>query len=152
MDNIEVRSILYFDPFYFKNGNTAKAKFFLVLKRFESNSLLVSLPTSQDFIPENLGIDAGCIEQPEININCFVISQNSEITECGKHFSKKTFIYGHQIDEYDLAVLKSIYPIEHTDYNFWGIMRNDIFEDLLVCLKNSQSVKRRFKRLLNEAN
>jgi len=29
---LEEGNIIYFDPFYFKNGNTAKRKYFIVLK------------------------------------------------------------------------------------------------------------------------
>ncbi|MGF1565418.1 MAG: hypothetical protein ACFCUH_08625 [Flavobacteriales bacterium] len=44
-------TIVYFDPFYFKNGNVAKPKYFIVLKRFNEQQLLASLPTRKDAIP-----------------------------------------------------------------------------------------------------
>jgi hypothetical protein len=47
----EEGNIIYFDPFYFKNGNTAKPKYFVVLKNFNKNSILASLPTRKDTIP-----------------------------------------------------------------------------------------------------
>jgi hypothetical protein len=48
---IEERNLIYFDPFYFKNGNTAKPKYFVVLKQLGSKSVLASLPTRKDNIP-----------------------------------------------------------------------------------------------------
>lgn len=49
----EEGNIIYFDPFYFKNGNTAKSKYFIVLKNVkDSNTILASLPTRRDSIPE----------------------------------------------------------------------------------------------------
>ena len=43
--------ILYFEPFYFLNGNTSKNKYFIVLKQVEGKIIVASLPTSKDFVP-----------------------------------------------------------------------------------------------------
>ncbi len=65
--------ILYFTPFYFNNGNTAKPKFFIVLKEADKNNfLLAALPTSKDSVPTKDEKEEGCIELPDINFNCFV--------------------------------------------------------------------------------
>lgn len=146
----EEGAIIYFDPFYFKNGNTAKPKYFIVLKNQDNHSVLASLPTRKDSIPEKEQIDNGCIELPEINLNCFILSNSIEITECGKRFDFKTHIYGHQIDSYLIDFLKEIYSIENTDYQIWGKMRKEIFIDLIECLIHSKSVKRKYKKILSE--
>lgn len=109
-------NIIYFDPFYFKNGNTAKPKYFVVLKNQNGKNILASLPTRKDSIPQKEEVENGCIELPLINLNCFVISENIEITDCGKYFDFKTHIYGHQIDDYEVSTLEEIYPLENTDY------------------------------------
>src|SRR5690606_19379452 len=96
----EKRVILYFDPFYFKNGNPAKPKYFLVLGLDGEKSVLASLPTRKDAIPVAYENESGCVEKPEINLNCFVISANEAVTECGRSFDFKTYMYGHQLDEY----------------------------------------------------
>lgn len=140
--------IIYFDPFYFKNGNTAKPKYFVVLKNYDDTNILASLPTSKDFVPQNIKVDNGCIERPSINFNCFVISNALEVTECGKKFNFNTYIYGHQIDEYEVSMLREIYPLEDTDYVIWGKMKKGVFNALIACLKNSKSVKRKYRRLL----
>lgn len=44
----EEGNLLLFRPFLFKNGAEPQDKFFLVLKKIESNILLASLPTSKD--------------------------------------------------------------------------------------------------------
>lgn len=141
-------TIIYFDPFYFKNGNTAKPKYFVVLKNIADQTVIASLPTRKDTVPEKDEIDNGCVELPDIHLNCFVISNDLEVTECGKRFAFKTQLYGHQIDSYDVAVLKEIYPIENTDYEIWGKMKQELFSALLVCLKNSKSVKRKYRKIL----
>ncbi|CAM3550218.1 hypothetical protein [Aequorivita lipolytica] len=144
----EEGAIIYFDPFYFKNGNTAKPKYFIVLKNQANKNILASLPTRTDSIPKMEEIENGCIELPSINLNCFVISNNIQVTECGKSFDFKTHIYGHQIDDYDIEFLKEIYPLENTDYEIWGKMKNELFLSLIACLRNSKSVKRKYLKIL----
>jgi|26BtaG_2_1085354.scaffolds.fasta_scaffold00155_11 hypothetical protein len=141
-------TIIYFDPFYFKNGNRAKPKYFVVLKNQANQNILASLPTRTDSVPVKEDIDNGCIELPSINLNCFVFSNDIEVTECGKSFDFKTHIYGHQIDIYEIEYLKEIYPLENTDYEIWGEMKNNLFISLIECLKNSKSVKRKYRKIL----
>lgn len=140
--------IIYFNPFYFKNGNTAKPKYFIVLKNQDAHSILASLPTRRDSIPQKEEIENGCIELASINLNCFVLSNKIQVTECGKMFDFKTYIYGHQIDVYEIAYFKEIYPLENTDYEIWGKMKDELFNSLIDCLKNSKSVKRKYKKIL----
>jgi len=144
----EKGNIIRFDPFYFKNGNTSKPKYFVVLSVSETETVIASLPTRKDSIPENSEIDFGCIEIPEINLNCFVIAANKEITECGKMFDFKTHLYGHQIDDYSISLMNEIYPNEGSDYEIWGKMKKDIFTNMVNCFKTSKSVKWKYRKLL----
>lgn len=143
------RTIIYFDPFYFKNGNKAKPKYFVVLRNIENESILASLPTRTDSIPVKDEIEKGCLELPDINLNCFIFSNKCAVTECGKTFDFKTHIYGHQLDIYDIDLLKEIYPLENSDYIIWGVMEKKLFNSLITCLKNSKSVYRKYKKRLN---
>lgn len=119
--------ILYFDPFYFKNGNPAKPKYGLVLKNMKNQSIILSLPTRKDFIPSTFQLisESECIELPEINQNCFFISKLKEVTESGKKFDFNTFLYGHQLDIYDN--LDELYPIEGIHYTVWGKVKEEMF-------------------------
>jgi hypothetical protein len=144
----EEGNIIYFTPFYFKNGNAAKSKYFIVLKINKTNSIIASLPTRKDSIPNNLATESGCVEQPEINLNCFIISKNQTVTECGRQFDFQTYIYGHQIDDYQVDLMKDIYKNEGVDYIVWGKMKPDLFRDLINCFKKSDSVKVKYKKLL----
>ena len=141
-------NILYFNPFFFKNGNTAKPKYFVVLKVVGGNTILASLPTRKDSIPEKEVIKSGCIEVPEINLNCFVFSADETVTICNKHFDFTTYIYGHQLDSYELVSMEDIYRNEGVDYELFGVMRPDIFRRLILCLKKSKSIKRKYARML----
>jgi len=141
-------NIIYFDPFYFKNGNTAKPKYFVVLKNNGTNNLLASLPSSQDFLPSKIIREHGCIDLEDINFNCFLISNKVPATKCGKSFNFNTFLYGHQIDDYEIANMNDLYRNEGTDYIIWGEMEDSLFQNLLNCFKNSKTVKRKYQRIL----
>jgi hypothetical protein len=143
-------NIIYFTPFYFKNGNAAKPKYFVVLKEIDGEAVLASLPTRKDSIPENEVIDSGCIELPDINLNCFVFSPDISVTQCNKHFDFRTHIYGYQIDSYKIGDLNDIYRIENSDYEIFGQMKEDLFNQLIDCLKTSKAVKRKYIRVLNQ--
>jgi hypothetical protein len=144
----EAGNIIYFDPFFFKNGNTAKAKYFVILKTLENSSLIASLPTRKDSTPRNNSIDIGCIEIPELNFNCFVVPNSTVVTTCGKMFDFNTYLYGYHIDDYSIDLLMEIYPNEGSDYSIWGKMKEDLFNQLIDCFKNSKAVKRKYKNML----
>lgn len=141
-------TIVYFDPFYFKNGNTAKAKYFVVLKNDGQKNIIASLPTRKDSIPSANIIQNGCLELPDINLNCFVISKNQTVTDCGKCFDFTTYLYGYEIDEYDISLMEEIYQNEGSDYIIWGQMESNLFVNLITCFKSSKSVKRKYSKQL----
>ncbi len=141
-------SILYFDPFYFKNGNKSKPKYFITLKVINGKSILASLPSSVDFRPSNLNENERCLEIPEASFNCYIFPANHKITTPGWAFPLNTYVYGQQIDEYEISVLKDIYPVEGLDYKIIGILMASEFEKLISCFQNSANVKRKFKKLL----
>ena len=140
--------VLYFDLLYFKNGNTPKAKYFIVLKTSGATTILASLPSSRDFRPTASANSYGCVEVPEACFNCFVFKAGLPITTNNWAFPLDTFVYGQQIDEYELATLQDIYPVEGLDYKILGRLRDADFRQLKKCFSQSASVKRRFRRLL----
>ena len=141
------RTIIYFTPFFFKNGSPSKNKYFVVLKNIGDKSIIASLPTSKDYVPEELEIEHGCIECESKNVNCFVFSPSVEITECGKSFERPTYLYGYSLDEYEISKMKEIYT-EKKDFEIWGVMKTEVFSKIIECFKSSGVVKRKYKRLL----
>ncbi|MHC5310296.1 hypothetical protein ACYSNM_09605 [Myroides sp. LJL116] len=139
-------NIIYFDPFYFKNGKPAKPKYFLVVSVNEDKSIIASLPSSQDFVPSYSEIEKGCCELPHANFNCFIIRPDEEVTKCGKSFPLKTYLYGHLLDFYSKEALTIQYPNEGSDYHIWGEMREDIFQTIKQCFLQSDNVKNKFKK------
>jgi len=141
--------IVYFTPFYFPNGKSApKAKYFIVLKCVADKTIVASLPTSKNTIPRGVAKSA-CIEMPDINLNAFVFRANQEVTSCGKSFSLDTFVYGHQLDFFEIAVLEDVYRTEGADYEIFGSLKPELFKQLLRCLSTSKSVKKKFVRYLS---
>ena len=76
----EERNLLYFNEYYFENGNPAKPKYFLVLKSDKNGMMLISLPSSKDYIPANIEKKHGCINIPEKQIGCYFFQNNIPIT------------------------------------------------------------------------
>jgi len=141
----EEGNIVYFTPFYFPNGKSApKPKYCIIIKSIKGETIIASLPTRTDSIPNGIPIQTGCIEMPSININSFIFDTATEITECGKYFDFETFVYGHQLDFYSIDLFNDIYRIEGTDYEIFGKLKQHLFENLLTCLRNSKSVKKKF--------
>ncbi len=142
------RDILYFNPFFFKNGNRAKKKYFVVLKRLDDEALLAALPSSKDFVPSDADDQEGCIDLYASGFNCYLFAATTVITECGKRFPLKTYIYGHQIEEYMIQELNELYPMERGHYFRWGKMNRRVFEALIDCLRTSRVVKNKYRRKL----
>ena len=147
------RNILYFDPFFFDNGNTPKPKYFLVLKEVGGQVVLASLPTSHDHIPSNKDKVHGCIDDSTINFNCYyfqagkVVAYN-EIDETEFFFPRDTYVYGYRISFFDLVKFEVLINRGQCDVTYKGRMADDEYKQLKDCLKKSSSVKRAFRRLL----
>jgi hypothetical protein len=140
--------ILYFPNFIFKNGAPPKPKFFITLKNIGNEIMVVSLPSSQDFVPDSIKVE-GCIEYPERGISCFCFFKNKDIcNETRFQFNKDTFIYANYVDTYSLTKLSGHYPIQGIDYIVKGTLSNPYKTNLLNCLINSHDLKRKIKKLL----
>lgn len=140
--------ILYFPTFHFKNNAPPKPKFFITLKNLDDEIIVVSLPSSQDFIPDNIKLE-GCIEYPDKCISCFCFLRNSDICDdTDFKFSKDTFIYANAVDSYSLSKLKEHYPIKDIDYFVKGTLSETFKNSLHKCLMNSHDLKRKIKKIL----
>ena len=145
-------NLLLFNPFYFSDGSS-KSKFFVVLNKDENEILLASLPTSKDHIPGDLEVRGGCYERPERNINVYVFMKDINIAinkNTGDPFAFRlnTFIYGADLKKYPEAAFQEQVNNGETIIELKGKINTDIYEDLKHCLKNSPSVKNKYKKLL----
>lgn len=142
--------IIYFDPFYFKNGASAKAKYFLVLKVIDGITILASLPSSKYHLPSNVNNGHGCIEIPAGCVNCYIFKGGQKITKCGFSFDLDTFLYGQWLDEYSLENLSNQYQVEGIEYKIIGELLDEELQKVIDCFATSAVVKRKFKRLLTQ--
>ena len=139
--------LIYFDPFYFKDGGS-KPKYFLVIKLVNENVVLASLPSSKVHLPADQSIQHGCLEVPDSGINCYVFEANRPVTKDGWSFELHTFLYGMWLDDYPIDVLKANHSIQGVDYDIIGELSDDELRRVIDCFLNSSSVKRKYKRLL----
>lgn len=144
----EPGNLLYFNPFIFPDGGESKAKFFVVLGEMEGTLLLASLPTSKDHIPSDVEVKSGCLEIAERMVNAYIFMANDVVTENGFFFEKNTFIYGQNIKTYNTAVFLQQQTAGQTDITDKGKLKEDIFSALRECLKNSDAVRKKFKKYL----
>lgn len=137
--------ILYFDPFYFKNGNSAKPKYFVILHNDSSSTIIASLPTRTENVPMSVPIKHGCISVDEINFNCYHFEANKIITTNNWGFELPTFIYGNQIDTYELPILKDVYRVEGIEYEIIGMLKKEEYKNIIECFLKSKVVKIKYK-------
>ena len=140
--------VWYISPFYFKNGNTSKNKYFIILKVIENQLVIASLPTRSNKAPTLIKVEHGCNNDPERCFNCYVFHQDKVITDTGFSFSMNTYIYGNEVEDYTLQILQSNYQIEGVDYEVLGLLTKQEYLDLCACLKQSTSIRRGIKKYL----
>lgn len=140
----DIRSIVYFDSFVFKNGSKPKPKYFLVIHSDNENIVLAVLPTSKDFVPSEFELQDGCINNKTESYNCFKIKGNTPITDCLKVFKVDTFLYSSYLDTYEVSYLEE----KNKKYELFGMMKLVVFEQILICFKNSPTTKNKYKKLL----
>lgn len=147
----EEGNIVLFDPFYFSDGSSKK-KFFVVLKETGGSVVIASLPTSKDHIPGDITLKRGCCEIPGRNVNAYVFLSGEEVAirgdGCMFSFDVNTFVYGANVDQFDTAVFAAQHLSNKSRITTIGKIKDEIFDDLIHCLKNSSSVKRKIKRAL----
>ena len=135
-------------PFFFKNGNTSKNKYFIVLKNIDDKIIIASLPTRSNKSPALINAAHGCINHDDRLFNCYIFESNRVIADNGFCFDMNTYVYGNEVEDYETAILSSIYAIEGVDYEIVGRLREDEYNNLYNCILNSSSTKRKIKRLL----
>ncbi len=95
--------IIYFDSFQFKNGNTPKSKYFIILANVDDNFIIASLPTRTNSVPSFVTINHGCINIDERCYNSYLFEKNKVVGQGGFYFDMTTFIYGDQVEDYDIG-------------------------------------------------
>ena len=140
--------VLYISPFNFKNGNTSKNKYFIVLKVVANQIIIASLPTRSNKSPALITTEHGCNNDADRCFNCYAFQANRVITDSGFAFPINTYVYGNEVEDYQLTTLNSTYQIEGVDYEVMGTITSTEYTELVSCLKMSTSIRRGIKRYL----
>lgn len=135
--------LLKISPFVFKNSNTPKPKYYVVLRHIDEGIMMASLPTSKDHIPADVSVTDGCVDIPERQINAFVFSPATQVTETFR-FPLPTFVYGEGVDEYEQSYLDAM----DADIDDLGQIESDLFQQLKDCIKKATLLKRKYRKLL----
>lgn len=136
--------LLRFEPFYFKNGALSKPKYFVVLKYIGGTLMMASLPTSKDHIPTDLTLSQGCVNDVERDVNAYVFDAGNQVTTNLFAFPRRTFIYAEQVDEYGMEYLNAM----KSEVIELGKIKPELFQALIDCLRNSKTLKRKYRKLL----
>lgn len=139
--------ILYFNSFQFKNGNTPKPKYFIVLALVKDAIIVASLPTRTNSVPSFVTIDHGCINLDERCYNSYLFEKHRVVGEGGFYFDMHTFIYGDQVEDYEVDLFESNY-IEGIDYKIIDKLTKKEFDAIIYCFRNSNSVRFKIKKLI----
>jgi hypothetical protein len=139
--------ILYFNSFQFKNGNTPKPKYLIVLAMVRGAVIVASLPTRTNAAPSFVRTDHGCINIDERCYNSYVFEKHRVVGENGFSFDMPTFLYGDQIEDYEVELFESNY-VEGIDYVILDKLVKKEFDAVIQCFRTSGSVRFKIKRLI----
>ncbi len=141
-------NVIYFAPFYFKNGEPAKNKYFIILRNIDDKIIIATLPTSSNKAPSLIEIVHGCIDNQERCFNCYIFQEKKPVCTNEFYFELNTYVYGNDVENYEAANLNKNHAIEGVDYEIMGKLKDNEYNDLYKCIKTSKSVKQRIKKLL----
>lgn len=141
--------ILFFKPFYFKDGGEPQDKYFVVLKNIESKVVIASLPTSKIKAESLMTIKHGCVNIDERKFNCYVFEKDRRICDNGFSFPRHTYIFGNHVQDYPIAYLTADGKMKlNVDYNVQGVLTKSEFKEIYECVANSNSTINKIRRLL----
>ena len=136
-------TLLYCDPFVFKNGATPKPKYFIVLANTEEGMILASLPTSKDHVPSDVEVVRGPVSIPERGVNAYVFEAGDQVTDTFS-FPRRTYVYGEQVDDYTEADLEAM----NSNIQNLGVLKPELLADLKACIKEATNIKRKYLKWL----
>lgn len=149
-DLFEEGKVLYFDPFYFKDKVSGqKPKYYIVLKKFEAEVVLATLPTSKDFVPRTIEKVHGCMDYPKINFNCYYFAVGHEVCTNGFGFPAETYVYGYRLQKHSVADFVKQVTDGETVITEKGQLTAEEYKAIVDCLKESPTVKRVYRNALN---
>jgi hypothetical protein len=128
------KNIVYVLRYDFENDQTIKPRYLIVIDNNNTTSLVLSLVTSKDHIPDNL-MKHGCINEPDRMIHCHVFLSEKIIGENGFSFPLNSFIFEKYQDKVEVK----------------DRMTDDEFSNLIYCIYKSKYISRGIKKRIEVA-
>lgn len=142
------RHVFFFANFKFNNGADPLDKYFIVLKKTGDKLIIGSLPTRKNKIPSFVTIEHGCVNLPERQYNCYLFQKNKVVCKNDFCFDLPTFIYGDDLDYYEVDKLAADFPEENKHYKVEGELTDEEYRAIINCFINSNAVNRGIQRKL----
>jgi len=140
------KNIIHIVNYDFGNGQPIKNRYFVILDKDEDSSIVLSVITSQDHIPDAL-LKHGCIQEQANNIHCYSFTKGKVVGENGFSFGKNSFIYINASSVFNAASAK-LTAIYNNAVEAKDVMLTKEYEDLVYCIYKSKFLPRGIKRKL----
>ena len=138
------KNIVYVLKYDFENGQTIKPRYLIVIDNDDMTSLVLSLITSQDYIPDSL-LQHGCINEPDRNIHCHVFLKETIIGENGFYFPLNSFIYISSSSVFNIDSQKLIQKYQD-NVEVKDRLTDEEFSNLIYCIYKSKYISRGIKK------
>lgn len=141
-------NLLHFEDYEFDNGGS-KNKYMVVLYNVDGVSIVASLTSSQDYIPDSAKTD-GCIHDDDKGLHCYMIPTGLCIGSNDYSFKKDTYIYVHMnIRDKKIEDLVNNYQAKGK-LKKKCTLNPDTYRALLQCIVKGKFVAKKVKLLLNK--
>jgi len=147
------KNIVYVLRYDFDNGQPIKPRYLIVIDNDGETSLVLSVITSKDSVPDNL-MKHGCVNEPDRMIHCHVFLKENVIGEDGFYFPLNSFIYINSSSVFS-ANSQSLKDKYQDNIEVKDSMTNDEFSDLIYCIYKSKylprGIKKKIEATLNDS-
>jgi hypothetical protein len=140
------KNLLYITDYDFQNDQKIKPRYVIVVDDGKLNSILFTVVTSKDYVPENL-LQHGCVKDESKNIHCHIFLKDISICENGFSFPLNSFIYINSSSTF--IAEKSIFIEKYNKTTeLKDVLSDKEFENLIYCVYKSKFIPRGIKRIL----
>ena len=141
-------NILHIPRYEFEDGTIkGTGKFLIVIFNNNDVSIIASLTTSQNHIPDDLK-KHGCINSDYISVSCYHFEKSKKITTSDFSFWKDTFVYfSNNVFEKKIDIIEEKYG---DTIELKGKLSDEEYEEFIYCIYKSKFVNRGIKKILEK--
>lgn len=143
------KNIIHIENYKFKQDSEPKNRYLISLCSDNDVAVVLSTVTSQNYVPDYLKISKGrCLKNDSGTIHCYSFPKNLKIGENGFSFNKHSYVY----ISWNISILNKsdLQKYNPTSLKNVDVLKSDEYINLIYCIYNSKTVKRRIKRILEK--